>query len=90
LDTATPAQGPVGYNPVAPGVDLARNWGLLFHEDAQERGPGSELADYLGIPLTNGARMYGLAWDASRLTASTHFKKQVNSAGWHPTPCLAH
>ena len=34
---ASLAQGPGGYNPVGPGVDLAGNWGPLFHEDAHER-----------------------------------------------------
>ena len=24
--------------------------------------------NYLGLPITDGARMYGLAWDASRFT----------------------
>src|SRR5881396_4243192 len=43
------AQGPGGYNPIGPGVDLARNWGPVMHEDAHERGP--ELANYAGIPL---------------------------------------
>jgi hypothetical protein len=66
------AQGPGGYNPVGPGVSLAGNWGPVFHEDQHERGPGPELVNYLGIPLTDGARMYGLAWDASRFTIPEH------------------
>ena len=59
--------GPGGYNPVGPGVSLAGGWGPVFHEDQHERGPGPELVNYLGIPLTDGARMYGLAWDAVTL-----------------------
>ena len=66
------AQGPGGYNPIGPGVDLAGNWGPVMHEDAHERGPGPELANYAGIPITEGARMYGLAWDASRFTIPEH------------------
>src|SRR5262249_29390289 len=46
------SQGPGGYNPIGPGVDLAGNWGPVFHEDAHERGPGPELANYLGLPIT--------------------------------------
>jgi hypothetical protein len=66
------AQGPGGYNPIGPGVDLAGNWGPIMHEDQHERGPGPELANYAGIPITDGARMYGLAWDASRFTIPEH------------------
>jgi hypothetical protein len=66
------AQGPGGYNPIGPGVDLAGNWGPVMHEDAHERGPGPELANYVGLPITDGARAYGLAWDASRFTIPEH------------------
>jgi hypothetical protein len=66
------AQGPGGYNPIGPGVSLDGNWGPVFHEDAHERGPGPELVNYLGLPITEGARMYGLAWDASRFTIPEH------------------
>src|SRR5262245_63317740 len=66
------AQGPGGYNPTTPGVSLQGNWGPFFHEDAHERGPGPELVNYLGLPITEGARMYGLAWDASRFTIPEH------------------
>jgi hypothetical protein len=66
------AQGPGGYNPTAPGVDLAGNWGPVFHEDQHERGPGPELVNYLGLPITEGARTYALAWDASRFTIPEH------------------
>ena len=44
------AQGPGGYNPVGPGVDLAGNWGPVFHEDAHERGPGPDLVQYRQLP----------------------------------------
>src|SRR5438045_843687 len=72
IGTGTFAQGPGGYNPVGPGVDLAGNWGPVFHEDAHERGPGPELVNYLGLPITDGARMYGLSWNASRFTVPEH------------------
>ena len=39
-----------------------------FHEDAPERGPGPELADYLGIPINDAARMRGDTWQASGAT----------------------
>src|SRR5207249_7855558 len=72
LAPAVFAQGPGGYNPIGPGVDLAGNWGPVMHEDQHERGPGPELANYLGLPITDGARMYGLSWDASRFTIPEH------------------
>ena len=65
-------QGPGGYNPTSGGVSLAGNWGPIFHEDAHERGPGPELVNYAGIPITDGARAYGLAWDAARFTVPEH------------------
>src|SRR5216684_1820760 len=67
------AQGPGSYNPgSAPGLDLAGNWGPVFHEDAPERGPGPELVNYLGIPITDRARLGGLSYDASRFTLPEH------------------
>src|SRR5256886_15949557 len=66
------AQGPGGYNPIGPGVDLAGNWGPIMHEDQHERGPGPELANYVGIPFTAGARRNGLAWVQSRFTIPEH------------------
>ena len=67
------AQGPGSYNPgAAPGFDLAGNWGPVFHEDAPERGPGPELVNYLGIPITDRARLAGLSYDASRFTVPEH------------------
>jgi hypothetical protein len=65
-------QGPGGYTPPGQGVDLSGNWGPVFHEDAHERGPGPELVNYLGLPITEAARSYGLAWDASRFTVPEH------------------
>ena len=63
------AQGPGGYDPgTAQGLDLSGNWGPVFHEDATERGPGPELVNYLGIPITERARLGGLSYDASRFT----------------------
>jgi hypothetical protein len=67
------AQGPGSYNPGAePGQDISGNWGPVFHEDAPERGPGPELVNYLGIPITDRARLFGLSYDASRFTVPEH------------------
>lgn len=49
-------------------VDLAGEWQVLYHEDAQERVPGPDIGDYLGIPLNDAARAKAEAWNASLLT----------------------
>jgi hypothetical protein len=54
------------------GLDLSGNWQPVFHEDQPERGQGPELVDYAGLPITEAARAFALAWDASRLTLPEH------------------
>jgi hypothetical protein len=54
------------------GLDLSGNWAPLRHEDDLERGQGPELVNYLGLPITDGARAWALAWDSSRLTVPEH------------------
>jgi hypothetical protein len=44
---------------------LTGEWAPRFHEDQPERVPGPELGDYLGIPLSNAARLRADAWDAA-------------------------
>jgi len=56
----------------SPGLDLSGNWAPVFHEDQPERIPGPELVNYLGLPITEGARMFALSWDSSRLTLPEH------------------
>src|SRR2546425_13334049 len=56
----------------SPGLDLSGNWAPLFHEDQLERIPGPALVDYLGLPITEGARQFALSWDSSRLTIPEH------------------
>jgi hypothetical protein len=67
------AQLPAGPpNLPASEMTLSGNWTPLFHEDWHERTPGPELADYLGLPITQGARDVGLSWDASRMSVEEH------------------
>ena len=48
---------------------LAGNWApYRYHEDEQDRGPGPDLGDYLGLPINSAARLFADSWDASRLT----------------------
>jgi glyoxylase-like metal-dependent hydrolase (beta-lactamase superfamily II) len=52
---------------------LAGNWNSLrTFEDDQDRGPGPDLGDYLGLPINNAARQFADSWDASRLTLQEH------------------
>ena len=59
-------------SPAAAQSFLNGDWVGLFHEDQPERGPGPDLADYLGLPINAAARQYAQSWDASRLTLPEH------------------
>ena len=58
--------------PATAQVSLVGDWSPLVHEDQLERGPGPELGDYLGLPITEGARLHADSWDASRLSLREH------------------
>lgn len=51
--------------PAAAQVDFSGEWAPRFWEDQPERVPGPELGDYLGIPISDAARMRADTWDAS-------------------------
>jgi glyoxylase-like metal-dependent hydrolase (beta-lactamase superfamily II) len=46
-------------------VDFSGEWAPRFHEDQPERVPGPELGDYLGLPISDAARLRADSWDAS-------------------------
>jgi hypothetical protein len=54
--------------PVAAQVDLSGNWVSRQHEDWQERGPGPDVADYLGLPINDEARTRALSYSATSLS----------------------
>ncbi|MBM3818209.1 MAG: hypothetical protein FJW14_04195 [Acidimicrobiia bacterium] len=58
--------------PAYAQADLSGIWQPRFHEDQPERLPGPELGDYLGLPITEGARKWAESWDPSRLTVPEH------------------
>lgn len=62
----------------APGIDLSGAWAPEGHEES--RGDPA-IADYLGVPLTEGARALGLAWSPSRVTVPEH-QCQVHVAAY--------
>jgi len=54
--------------PVFAQYDLTGEWGARYHEDQPERIPGPEIGDYLGLPITDAARLRADSWDASIAT----------------------
>jgi cyclase len=59
--------------PASAQVLLSGNWiPYRTHEDEQDRGPGPDLGDYLGLPINDAARLFADSWDASRLTLQEH------------------
>ena len=50
------------------GVWQPRFGGANYFEDQTERGPGPELGDYLGLPISDAARQFADSWDPSRIT----------------------
>jgi cyclase len=54
--------------PLFGQYDLTGEWGARYHEDQLERIPGPELGDYLGLPITDAARLRADSWDASIAT----------------------
>ena len=49
--------------PAFAQIDLTGSWLSRLHEDYVERGPGSPLGDYLGLPLSEEGRARALAHD---------------------------
>lgn len=54
----------LGAAPAWAQVDFSGEWAPRFWEDQPERVPGPELGNYLGIPISDAARLRGAAWDA--------------------------
>jgi hypothetical protein len=57
---------------VAAQTNLVGYWNPLFHEDVDERIPGPSIGDYLGLPISDAARLRAEAWDASLLSSPEH------------------
>src|ERR1700691_4501752 len=54
--------------PLFGQVDLSGVWGYIGDQYGQENGPGSEIADYTGIPINDEARAEGLSFSAGQLS----------------------
>lgn len=53
-------------------LNLMGYWNPIFHEDVEERIPGPSMGDYLGLPISDAARLRAETWDASLLTVPEH------------------
>jgi hypothetical protein len=51
--------------PASGQVDLSGTWANALHEDFQERAPGPDIGDYLGLPINDEARAIADAWQIS-------------------------
>src|SRR5438067_4668946 len=58
--------------PAAAQINLSGDWNPRMHENQPDRGPGPELGDYTGLPITDGARLAAETWDAARLSVREH------------------
>jgi hypothetical protein len=54
--------------PALAQIDLAGQWASREHQDWEERGPGPEVVDYLGLPINGSARERALSYTASMLS----------------------
>ncbi len=54
--------------PAAAQVDLSGNWASRHHQDWQDRAPGPDVVDYLGLPLNAEGRAKALSYTASVLS----------------------
>jgi hypothetical protein len=57
--------------PAIAQVDLAGDWRAVQHEDTFRRG-GVLIGEYVGLPLTPGARLRAESWTGSLLTVPEH------------------
>jgi hypothetical protein len=68
-------------SPAWAQVDLSGVWAPSTQEDQPERGPGPELVDFAGLPISDAARQWALSWDPDRLGLSEH-QCQVHTVGY--------
>ena len=53
--------------PAFAQIDLSGNWIARQHEDRQERQPGPDAVDFLGLTINEEARIRALTYDAAQL-----------------------
>jgi hypothetical protein len=69
--------------PVLAQLDLSGAWATIrpYEEDEPERGPGPSLVEFVGLPINDQARQWGLAFRSSRLALPEH-QCQVHVVGY--------
>ena len=67
---------------VAQEIDFTGQWAPIFHEDGPERLPGPELADYLGLPINDAARLRADTYDADRISAVSEYQCRQHAADY--------
>src|SRR5689334_646801 len=68
-------------SPAFAQTDFSGEWAPRFWEDQPERVPGPELGDYLGIPISDAARLRAAAWEAS-IQTETEWQCRPHSADY--------
>ena len=60
--------------PAFAQLDLSGVWAppRPYEEDEPERGPGPALVDFVGLPVNDHGRQWGLAFRSSRLSLPEH------------------
>jgi cyclase len=58
--------------PLRAQINLTGDWTPLYTEDLEERIPGPEIGDWLGLPLNDAGRLFAESWSPSRLTLPEH------------------
>jgi hypothetical protein len=66
----------------AQEIDFTGSWIPIFHEDGPERIPGPELADYLGLPINDAARLRADSYDADRISAVSEYQCRQHAADY--------
>ena len=67
---------------VAQEIDFTGSWVPIYHEDGPERLPGPELADYLGLPINDAARLRADSYDADRISAVSEYQCRQHAADY--------
>jgi hypothetical protein len=57
----------VSVVPAFAQIDLAGQWAARLHQDNEDRLPGPEAVDYLGVPINAEARAKALAYEPSQI-----------------------
>ena len=56
----------------AAQISFVGEWSGRYHEDQPDRVPGEEPGDFSGLPINEGARAFGDAWDVGRHSVLEH------------------